>query len=347
MATAAAVKIGASRKSLRGPDKVAALLLAMGKPLAGRLLKHFDNDELRLITRSVADLGSVGVPALETLIEEFAAQFLSGVDLLGSATEVEELLAGVFSPEQIADIMSDVTGNSNESIWERLSAVSESVVAAYIGKEHPQTAALILSKVSPTSAAKVMGQLPRELRNEVMRRMLSIASVSEQAIRALENTLQEDLLVNISRKNGADQNARMADIINKLEKNQMEDVLQNLAERRPKAAETLRGLLFTFEDIIKLQPRARMVLFDQIPTERVVLALKGTEAAFRDTILSSLAARARRIVESELANGGPGIATRCSQGTSPGRRLRARNVGTRGIGAEIVGRRRRRSFSIG
>lgn len=279
----------------------------MGKPLAGRLLKHFDTDELKQITRSVAELGIVPVPTLEMLVEDFASQFLRGTDLRGSPTEVEDLLKGALSPEEIADVMSDVTGNSNDAIWERLSNVPEAVIANFLGKEHPQTVAFILSKVTPACAAKVMGQLPRDLRNEMMRRMLAIAPVSEPAVRLLQAQLQEDLLSNVARPGGNEQNVRIANIINKLDRDQMEDVMQSLAVARPKAAEVLRGLMFTFDDIIKLQPRARSVLFDKIPTELVVLALKGTDSAFRDSILSSLAARARRIVDSELANGGPAL----------------------------------------
>ncbi len=279
----------------------------MGKPLASRLLKHFDVDELKQITRSVADLGIVPSPTLELLVEDFAGQFANGVDLLGSPNEVEQMLDGVLSAEQIADVMSDVTGNSNEAMWERLSNVSETIFGGYLAKEHPQTAALILSKVTPACAAKVMGQFPRDLRNEMMRRMLGIAPVTEAAVRIIQAQLQEDLLSNLSRQSGSEHNVRIANIINKMERDQMEDVMQSLAAARPKAAEVLRGLMFTFDDIVKLQPKARSVLFDKIPTELVVLALKGTDAGFRDAILSSLAARARRIVESELASGGPAL----------------------------------------
>lgn len=292
-------------RPLSGAARVAALLLAMGKPLASRLLKHFDQDELRVITRSVADLGIVPMPLIEDMIEDFAGQFAHGAGLMISAGDAEHLLSGILSPEEISDIMSDVTGNSNQSIWQRLSNVSENLFAGYLIKEHPQTVAMILTKVTPACAAKVMGQLPRELRNEMMRRMVGIGLVMEPAMRVIESTLQEDLLVNVSRNNRAAHNGRMADIINKLERDQMEDVLQSLAEVRPKVAEILRGLLFTFDDIIKLQPKSRMTLFDQIPTERVVLALKGTDSIFRDAILSTLSSRARRIVESELANGVP------------------------------------------
>ena len=240
-------------------------------------------------------------------MEEFAGQFANGVDLLGSPDEVQQMLDGVLPPEQIADVMSDVTGNSNHAMWERLSNVPESVFAGFLVNEHPQTAAFIVSKISPACAAKVIGQLPRELRNEIMRRMLSIGPVTEAAVRIIQGQLQEDLLSNVSRHVGSDQNARMADIINKLDRNHMEDVMQSLAAARPKTADVLRKLMFTFDDIVKLQPKARSVLFDKIPTELVVLALKGTDAAFRDSILSSLATRARRIVDSELASGGPAL----------------------------------------
>ena len=307
MAASATQTVGVNQRFLRGPERVAALLLAMGKPLASRILKHFDVDELKQITRSVAELGVVPAPTLELLVEDFAGQFANGVDLLGSPSEVEQMLDGVLAPEQIADVMSDVTGNSNEAMWDRLSNVPESVFSAYLAKEHPQTAALILSKVTPACAAKVMGQFPRDLRNEMTRRMLSIAPVTEAAVRIIQGQLQEDLLSSLSRQSGSEQNVRVANIINKLDRDQMEDVMQSLAAARPKAAEVLRGLMFTFDDIVKLQSKARSVLFDKIPTELVVLALKGTDAGFRDSILSSLAARARRIVDSELANGGPAL----------------------------------------
>jgi flagellar motor switch protein FliG len=305
MASSAPVKVVPGNKALLGPEKVAALLLSMGKPAASRLLQHFDPLELRQITRAAAALGSVSAAALDSLIEDFAGQFTSGVDLQSTATDVEQLLTGVLPPEQVADIMSDVLGSSNNSLWERLSGVPENMIAAYVAKEHPQTAALVLSKLSSSCTAKVMGQLPRELRNELLRRMIGLKPVVESSMRLVETTLHEDLLLALARNSGPDLNTRMADIINKMERDQMEDVLQSLTDSRPKVAETLKSLLFTFDDLTKLTSAARTTLLDQIPTERVVLALKGTDPAFRDIILSSLASRARRIVEHELNTGGP------------------------------------------
>ncbi|RDI50422.1 flagellar motor switch protein FliG [Microvirga subterranea] len=300
MAVRSPVKANQGPRPLKGPERVATLLFAMGKPAASRLLKHFSTDEIKLITRSAAELGPVSPTQIETLIEEFSAQFSNGASLFGTAAEVEKLLSGVLPPEQIAELMSDVLGNSNKSIWDRVSTVSESALATYLMKEHPQTAALILSKVKPACAAKVMGHLPPPLRNGLMRRMLTFKPIVDETMRIIEQTLHEDFMINFSRNMGADTHAKMADIINKMERDHMEEVLQSLTEVRPKSAEILKGLLFTFDDIVGLTPRARTALFDQIPNDRVVLALKGTDEAFRNIILSSLASRVRRMVEHEL-----------------------------------------------
>ena len=139
--------------ALEGPDKVAALLLAMGRPIAGRLLVHFAPAELKAVTRAAADLPAISPADLERIIEEFAQHFSEGASVQGTAAELEKLLSGVLPPEQVTDIMSDVLGSTNRSIWERMSSVSENVLAPYLLKEHSQIAALILSKVRPACAA--------------------------------------------------------------------------------------------------------------------------------------------------------------------------------------------------
>ena len=292
-------------RPLFGAEKVAALLLALDKPIAGRLLKRLDSLELRQVTRAASELGAVNPATLETLIADFEVQFSSGAELLGSAGEAESLLSGALPPEEAAEILSDVLGNSNKAMWDRLSAAPEGALASYLLKEHPQTFAFVLSKLSSGAAAKIMAQTPRDLRNGLMRRMLSPRPVMDPMMRLLERTMHEDLLLNVARNTGADTHSKIADIINKMEREQIEDVLQSLAEDRPKDAETLRGLLFTFEDIAKLSLKARTTVFDRVPADRVVMALKGTDGAFRELILSSMGARARRMVENELNTGGP------------------------------------------
>jgi flagellar motor switch protein FliG len=288
---------------LAGAKKVAALLLSMDKRLASRLLKHFDEDDIKLIAQTASDLGTVSKPVLEELIEEFATNLKSGGDLLATADEVEQLLNGVVPPEQINEIMSQVRSKSLQSIWLRLGEVPENSLSQYLTKEHPQIAALVLSRASPAYAAGTLRLLPGLMRNEVMRRMLSIKPILEAPLKLLELNLKEDILYKSARNSGPTIHARLADIINKMDRKHMDEVLQDLEAHRPKEAEIVRSLLFTFEDIAKLNTTALLALFDQVPPERTIIALNGSEAYLRDKILEAVPARARRMIEQEVSTG--------------------------------------------
>ena len=291
-------------RMLNGPEKVAALLLTVDKDVAQRVLKHFDQSELRQITKFAAGLGAVPASTIETLIDDFTSRLESGGSALrGTAGEAEKLLSGVIPPEQIAEIMSDVLGSSNSAVWDRVSAAPEAAFIGYISKEHPQTAALTLSRIDPARAAKALSALPGEFRDDVMRRMLSSKAVADEALRLLETTLQEGLLKSSELAASAAKNAKLAAIINKMEREHAEGVLRSLSERRPRDAEALKGMLFNFEDITRLNVRARMILFDAIPADRVILALRGAETDVRDVVLAALSARTRRMVEAELSSG--------------------------------------------
>jgi flagellar motor switch protein FliG len=292
-------------KRLHGPERVAALLLAMGKPVAERLLPHFEPSELREISRSAVALGPVPAAELEALIEEFANQFAAGLNLLVSAREIEDLLTGVMPPEQLPAAAAGPEGAPDQSVWDKVSQLSEAALVGYFAEQHPQTVALVLSKLEPTKSAKVMTAFTPGQRDEVMRRMLASRPPTDAALRIVAGALQEDLLSTAARGSGADAHERLAKIINNMERDDMEGVLQSLGDARPKSAEILKGLLFTFEDIVNLSAKARTTLLDRVPSDRLVLSLKGTDAEFRDTVLSALAARARRVVESELGRNEP------------------------------------------
>lgn len=295
----------APAKPLKPIEEVAAILISLNKDAAGRLVKYFEVEELKAITRAAAQLGTISRSQLEALMTRFAAALSGGAGLVGTALSVQRLLEGVLPTEQIADIMTDVLSQTNLTIWDRISNGSDSALAAYLMREHPQTAALILSKVKPSCAAKVIAQLPPEFSNSVMRRMLTFKPLVDDMMRIIEKVIHEDFMVNLSRNSGADTHARIADIINKMERERMEAVLDDLSKSKPKSVEILKGLLFTFDDIIHLTPRARTTLFDQVPSERLIVALKGTDKTLRNVILGALASRVRRMVEHELEGGEP------------------------------------------
>ncbi len=285
---------------LHGPERVAALLLAMGKPLAERLLPHFEPSELREISRCAVALGRVPASELEALIEDFANQFAAGLNLLVSAREFEDLLTGVIPPEQAAAIPTEPASSEDPAIWEKISALSETVLAEYLLEEHPQTVAVVISKLEPAKAAKVMTEFPPELRDQAMRRILTAKPATDAALRVLAKALRDDLLENAAREKGADPHEQLAKIINNMDREDAEHFLQGLGDARPDSAEILKGFLFSFDDLVEMTPEARATVLDNVQSDRLTLALKGTDAAFREAVLAALPARSRRVVESEL-----------------------------------------------
>ncbi|MGO4740447.1 flagellar motor switch protein FliG [Bosea sp. 2KB_26] len=289
-----------NHRVLSGQQRVAALLLTMGQGAAKKVLQYFDPEEVKAVTKAAASLGQITTMQIEDLVEEFADGLAHGTDLVGNSSEIQKLLTGILPDEQVTDLMEELRGNANRSIWERISSVSETAIATYLVKEHPQTAALILSKVKPTCAAKVISQLPADVRSSVTRRMLTLKPIIEETMKNIEAALQENFVTSFSKDAGSDTHAKMATIINKMERGHMEDVLADLASVRPRSAEILKGMLFTFDDVIKLSPKDRTTLFDQIQPDRVSVALKGAPDELRQVILGSLASRVRRMVEHDI-----------------------------------------------
>jgi flagellar motor switch protein FliG len=287
---------------LDGAEKVAAVLLALDRETSSRILKHFDMRELREIARTAARLGAVPAAILEDLCHVLIDEIADGdIDLVGNAAQAEELLSGVLPDESVADIMCALRGASNQFFWRRVAALPERTLADYLEKQHPQVIAVVVAKLDPASAARTLAQLSGSARARAMRRMLISKPLADAVLRALEDALQDDLFSAVGAPSSSEVSVRVAGIMNQLEREQIDETLAGIGESEPALAAQLKALLFSFEDIVKLGQRARMIVFDQAPTDRVILALRGSDGAIRDVVLPCLSARTRRMVEAELA----------------------------------------------
>ncbi len=179
--------------------------------------------------------------------------------------------------------MSDVRSRMNEAVWPRLAETPPQVLAQFLSKEHPQVVSFVLSRVSTSLSAEVVAHFNGPLRNEVMRRMLTNRLMTQHALRLLEQVLRDELLLKVARSSGQDTHGRIAKIINKLDRKEMEEVLQSIGATRPKEAEIVRSLLFTFDDIAKLSVKTRTTLFENMEAELIIPALNGADAGSQGT----------------------------------------------------------------
>jgi flagellar motor switch protein FliG len=289
---------------LSGPEKAAAILLVMGRPPAARLLKQFDQPDLQAVARAAAGLGAISAATLDRLVDEFAADFSAGADLFAGAGEAKSLLGDALPPEQIADILGVERGQRDDvDVWRTLAQAPEAAVIALLMAERPATATYILSKLDPTVATKFVAALPRDRRNAALCGLVAPLAVTPLAARLIEEAVGSTLK---QAPKGADGEgrSRMAGILNGLDLPEAEDAMRALEQASPKDAAIVKTMLFSFNDLPRLSERARALLFDRASIDIVVMALRGTDADFRDTVLSSMPSRGRRLVEGELSSGG-------------------------------------------
>jgi flagellar motor switch protein FliG len=294
-----------ARRELTGTAKVAALLLAMDKQYASRLLKFFDEDEVKIIAQAANDLGKVSKEIVEALIEEFAHDLKHGADLTATTEKIHGLLEGVLSPDQIAALLAQTGTKSAHAVWQQLPKIAETVLTQYLLKEHPQVIALVLSRAEPLISAALLKMLPRTVSKEVVARMLSMRPVSERPYVLLEISFLQDLLINRRSNSDLSPHTRMAELINKMDRKLMDECLQAIGTHSEKDAELIRQQLFTFDDLGRLTEASLVAVFDQIAADVVVKALHGVPKPMQEQILQAVPARARRAIAADLADGPP------------------------------------------
>ncbi len=293
-----------AERLLTGPEKAATLLLALGPAMAGRLLKHLDPPDLRSVTRAAAGLGAVAPAMLDVLVDEFAECFSAGMSLLGDVGRTRTLLAGTLPAGEIDTLIESVLAPTDEQdVWQALAKIPERMLVEFLMAERPTAATYIVSRLDSALAARIVSALPRGRRNVALCGLIAPHSVSARAAEVVEDALRAMLGTSATRSEALEGPARIAGIINNLEPDDAEDVMRANGEARPKDAAVLKRLLFSFNDLPSLSERARSLLFDRASIDVVVMALRGTDTEFRNSVLSSMPARGRRLVESELSSG--------------------------------------------
>ena len=292
-------------RTLSGPEKAAALLLMMGRPPAARLLKQFDQPDLQAVARAAAGLGAIPATTLDRLVDEFATDFSAGADLFSDAGQVKSLLADSLPPEQIADILGVESGKPGKSIYGgRLAQAPESRDHCVADGGARDDCDLYPLQARFCVATKAIAALPRDRRNAALCGLVAPLAVTPLAARLIEEAVGSAMKQTPKTAAGADGRSRLAGIINGLDAPEAEDAMRALEQASPKDAAIVKGMLFSFNDLPRLSERARALLFDRASIDIVVMALRGTDAEFRDTVLSSMPSRGRRLVEGELSSGG-------------------------------------------
>lgn len=294
-----------SLSAMTGPQKAAALMLALGEEHCAKLFALMHEEEIKQVSVAMTRLGRVSADVIEALCQEFGQSIKGHLGLVGGADATERLLGRVLPKERVAQIMEEIRGPAGRTMWDKLGNVNEAVLANYLKNEYPQTVAVVLSKVKPDHAARVLGLLPDGFAIEVVMRMLRMESVQKDVLDGVERTLRAEFMSNLARSTRRDAHEMMAEIFNNLDRQTEGRFVAALEERNRESAERIKSLMFTFDDLSRLTPANMQALLRAVQKEKLPLALKGASEALRDLFFRSLSERAGKMLRDDMETLGP------------------------------------------
>ncbi len=258
-----------------------------------------------MISLAMSQLGSIDAAMVEQLINDFVSRMSSSGAVTGDFDRTESLLAKILPKDRAEGIMAEIRGPAGRNMWQKLSNVQDAVLANYLKNEYPQTVAVILSRIKPDQAARVLGILPDDFAMDIVQRMLKMEAVSKDILERIEDTLRNEFISNLSMSSRRDSHEQMAEIFNAFDRQTESRFLTSLDERSRESAQRIRSLMFTFDDLLKLDPASVQTLLRGIEKDTLAMALKGASEKARVFFLGNMSTRAAKNLEDEMAGLGP------------------------------------------
>lgn len=292
-------------RSLTGPQKASILLLSLGQDQTAKLLTMMEDEEIKEVSQIMSGLGTIGSNIVERLFVDFADALSNTGSLVGSFETTERLLLKGMDKERAALIMAEIRGPAGRTMWDKLTNVHEAVLANYLKNEYPQTVAVVLSKIKSDHASRVLTLFPEGFAMEVIMRMLHMEAVQKDVVESLEKTLRTEFMSNLAKTARVDSHVMMAEIFNNLNRETEARFMQALEERNRDSAEKIRSLMFTFEDLVKLDANGVQLLLRTADKNKLALALKAASDPIKDLFYQNMSGRAAKMLKEDMEALGP------------------------------------------
>jgi flagellar motor switch protein FliG len=295
--------------SLPGIRKAAILLVILGDQISGEILKQMDEEEVQMLGREVARVVSIGNDQAEEILEEFYQMSVAREYVLkGGIDYAKKMLMNAFGPEHAKKMVDRLvkTLGSETASFDTLQKADPQQLAKFIHNEHPQTIALILSHLNASQAAGLLISLPPELRADVALRMANLDQISPEIISKIAAIIGQKLkaLGELSRESYGGVRA-VSEMFNRLDSGTSKEILEAIEQNNPNLVETIRHLMFVFEDLLLVSAEAIKEVLGKVDRKILTVALKGTSEQLRTHFLQVMSQRGAEMLKEDMEALGP------------------------------------------
>jgi flagellar motor switch protein FliG len=298
-----------SRTPLTGEKKCAIVVLALGADTGSKILRSLAEEEVEIVSREITRLPTIPPLQVQQILDEFYQTMLAQQYMVeGGITYTRRLLADAFGEESSRTIIERVLKSmgADAATFDQLQKVDPRQLAKLVYAEHPQIIALVLSRLVPAQAAALLQALPPELRPDVVKRVASLDQLSPEIIARIAAFIDRRLksLGEFSRQSYGGVRA-VAEILNRLDRSSSDELLHAVEDGESNLADTIRKLMFVFEDIVTIDRHGMSALTSEVERSIIALALKGSSPKIVSHFTQCLSQRSGEMLVEDIEALGP------------------------------------------
>lgn len=290
---------------LSGEQKAAILLKAIGEEAAALVMKGLDPKEIRRLGASMQATANITREEESSVIDEFEKASANGQITFHGKEYIKTILSKAIGPEKANRMLESMTSKVYPGL-DAMKWVDAKAVSQMVKTEHPQTISVILAHMEPDQAGVVMADLPDALRSDVALRLATMEDLQPSVLEELSDALQNSLIASTgARATSVGGAEAVANILTTLNKATEGNIMSKIAERDQQLADTIRGLMFVFDDLVKLDARGMQELMKEVSKEDLPVALRGASPETKETFLKNMSSRAAEMLKDDMESRGP------------------------------------------
>ncbi len=281
--------------------------MVLGSEIAGKVVRHLDEEHIEVLSLELARLDKVSPEQREAVIAEFyesavAQEFIAE----GGVEQARQVLEAAFGEERAEEVIKRIVAAMQVVPFEFLKKADPSQVLSFIQDEHPQTIALILAYMPVNNAALILSKLPSDLRGDVAARIAMMEQTPPEVIRRVEQVLEKKVssILNQEMSQAGGPKA-LVDLLNRVDRSTERVIMENLSENSPDLADTVKNMMFVFEDVIQLDDRAIQAIMKEVDMKELATALKGVNNDVQAKIFRNMSERATAMLKEDMEFMGP------------------------------------------
>jgi flagellar motor switch protein FliG len=293
-------------RELTNPEKAALTLLSLGRDVAAQVMQNLNEAEVKAISRAFLNVSEVDRETqLGTSVDFLKMLRASHTMLVDGREFAKSVISTAFDQSKSEALLEYVNGTRKLPIGTIIGGVPEKLLYGFVSAEHPQTVAFLMTVMNPDQAASVLKLMQPEIQTDILIRISNLSNVKADIVDEVRDVLQSQLSGDGSAAEEIGGPKSAADILNFIDRTSEERIIAEIEETFPDLAETIRNLMFTFEDVKKIDDRGVQTVLKDVPREQLVLALKTASPELRDVVFRNVSQRAAEMIKEDLEALGP------------------------------------------